>query len=241
MRSSSLRRKRLEKRVRQVTIHEASHAVAFWYLKEGASLIEIARDKARHGGEVYGHCYEAKDTGKKDRSGLGCRLDDSVGVLAGVAGEFVCGVHGGDPIKEREVNAYVSTVMFGETTDFQKHFHMMLEMYRLFPEFRRAVGDGDFTEEVLQDAMRFLEPHRAGIEAIADALTVKFWESGGKQGYLFSEDVEKIMGTAPSGMIGVVEAASRLGIHRKKVPALPGVVTFAGVVRVPASLCTKTA
>ena len=239
MKLSSLRR--LEKRVRKVTIHEASHGVAFWHMKEGAALIEIAREKTRHGGEVYGHCYEAKVWREKDRSNLGSMLDYSVGLLAGVAGEFVCGLHGGDPIAEREVNAYVATLLFGETSDYEKHFHLTLDMYRRFPEFRRAVGDGDFTDAAMEDAMEFLTPHRQSIEALADALTVKFWESGGKQGYLLSESIQEILGCTPSGMLSVQEAARLLGIHRKRVPQLPGVVTFSGVLRVPASLFEQQA
>jgi len=127
-------------------------------------------------------------------------------------------------------------IFHDETADLEAHFEIGVDLWRRFPEYRRAIGDLEHAEAGLIDAVHFLRPYREEIEKMAATLEEKFWASKDLYAVLFPEDVERIIGVPPSGMLSVPEAARLLGIHRKKVPALPGVVTFSGVHRVPASL-----
>ncbi len=233
MRPSSLRQKRLEREVLNIAIHEAGHAVADHFLRYGSELAAVERDPLKLGGALRGGCWVNRRWQELDTSDLGRRLDEGTCLLAGYAAEIVCG-RLGDYSIEDQCAAQVMTKI--ESTDLEKHFVLSTDLWRRFPEYRRAIGDYEHAENGLLDAVRFLQPYRGGIEKLAAMLAEKFWASRDGYGALFSEDIERIMGVPPSGMIGVQEAARLLGIHRKKVPTLPGVVTFSGVHRVPASL-----
>ena len=238
MRSLSLRKKLLERDVRRIALHESGHAVANHLLRYGTSILAVEKARWKHGGQLQGWCYPALKWKRIDTSDLGRRLDEGICFLAGYATEIVCGLLGDYELEDQAATIVMTE---NESGDLEKHFRLTVDLWRRFPEFRRAIADYEPAEAGLLDAVRFLQPYRKEIEQLAALLAEKFWASKDGYGALFPEDVERIMGAPPSGMIGVQEAARLLGIHRKKVPALPGVVTFAGVYRVPASLCTKTA
>lgn len=236
--SSSLRQKLLEKRVRAVALHECGHAVANHLLRYGVSVLGVEKARWKHGGQLQGWCYASTRWKELDTSDLGRRLDEGICILGGLATEIVCGLLGD---YEPEDQAATLVMTENESGDLERHFHLSAGLWRRFPEYRRAIGDLEHAEAGLLDAVAFLQPYRKEIEQLAALLAEKFWASRDGYGALFPEDVEKVMGAPPSGMIGVQEAASRLGIHRKKVPALPGVVRLSGVYRVPLAICTKTA
>ena len=238
MRSSSLRQKRLERDVRRIALHECGHAVADHLLKYGVSVLAVEKARWKHGGQLQGWCYVSPRWKELDTSDLGRRLDEGIGVLGGLASEIVCGLLGDYALEDQAATIVMTE---NESGDLEKHFHLTAGLWRRFPEYRRSTGDLEHAEAGLLDAVAFLRPYREKIEQLAALLAEKFWASKDGYGALFPEDVERIMGAPPSGMIGVQEAARLLGIHRKRIPALPGVVQFAGVCRVPASLCTKTA
>jgi len=230
MKLSSLQR-RIGKRVHEICLHECGHAVANHLLRYGTYVLGVEKARWKHGGTLQGWCYGNPHW--KRTPDLGKLLDQGICHLAGYAAEILCGVLGDYDL---ETLAGGQVIFHDETADLEAHFEIGVDLWRRFPEYRRAIGDLEHAEAGLIDAVHFLRPYREEIEKMAATLEEKFWASKDLYAVLFPEDVERIIGVPPSGMLSVPEAARLLGIHRKKVPALPGVVTFSGVHRVPASL-----
>lgn len=257
----SERRRRAEVRAWKIALHEAGHCIASHFLRGGADCIIVDQDKRSLGGGIGGSCVPVSGwrasvnaASPLDLEGLGKLLDDGVGIMAGLGAELLFNVYGNCEDEQSDILQHV-LVQTNEDADFcgsdvDRHFQLSLRLQEVFSRegmkrrelgaFRKTVRGKDLSVISLDDAVAFLAPHRKSIREIAAVLAGKFSQSRDGYGVMLPEEIAPILGAPPDTMIGLVEASRRLKTSPEKVLSMEGVVMFAGVVRVPLSLCTPT-
>ena len=207
MNPSPRKRRKLESSVRRICIHECGHALSNHLLRFGNEVLTVEKARWKHGGQLQGWCYPSLKWKQNDTSSLWRRLDEMTCVVAGLAAEIVCGLVPGDHPLELQAATLVMTE--NESGDLEKHLYQSSRLWRRSKAYRAIVQDREHAEHGLTCAVRFLAPHKATIEALASSLEEKFWSSPDGYGVLLGEDIERIIGSSPSGGSGVREALCR--------------------------------
>jgi len=206
MNPSPRKRRKLESSVRRICVHESGHALSNHLLRFGNEVIAVEKARWKHGGQLQGWCYPSLKWKQIDTSPLWRRLDEMTCVVAGLAAEIVCGLLGDYDLEDQ---AATLVICENESGDLEKHLYQSSRLWRRSKAYRAVVLDREHAEHGLTCAVRFLAPHKATIEALASSMEEKFWSSPDGYGVLLGEDIERIIGSSPSGGSGVQDALCR--------------------------------
>jgi len=206
MNLSPRRRRKLESSVRRICVHESGHATSNHFLCFGSEVAGLELARWKHGGLPQGWCYHSFKWNHIDTSSLWRQLDRMTCIVAGLAAEIVCGLLGDYDL---EYQAATQVMTEADGGDLEKHLHLSAALWKRSKAYRAIVQDREHAEHGITCAVRFLAPHRATIEKLASSLEEKFWSSPDGYGVLLGDDIERIIGSAPSGGSGIEAAICR--------------------------------